>query len=268
MSLKRIFAIIVRQFFLYKSNLMRLVSMFLWPLISILQWGFVMKYLIKLGEDTISFTTFILGAVVMYEFMTRIMNGIMVAFLEDVWSRNFLNLFASPIKIEEYLSGLVLFSIVIGIVNFLIISIIAALVFRYNLFKFGVVIWSMLFNLFIFGVAFGFFVSAIIFKFGPAAEWISWPIPALLSIVSGIFYPVSVLPKWLQYISKIFPTTYIFECLRNIILNKAHINQIIYNFNLSFLLSLTFLFLNFLLFLKIYQYNLKSGAIARFIAFE
>lgn len=268
MSLKRIFAIIARQFFLYKGNLMRLISMFLWPLISILQWGFVMRYLSKLGESTISFTTVILGAVVMYEFMTRIMNGIMVAFLEDVWSRNFLNLFASPIKIEEYLFGLVLFSIVVGSVNFLIISIITALLFKYNLFKFGVVVWSMLFNLFIFGVAFGFFVSAIIFKFGPAAEWISWPIPALLSIVSGIFYPISILPQWLQYISKIFPTTYIFECLRKVILNEAAATQVVYNFTLSFVLSFAFLSLNFLLFLKIYKYNLKTGAIVRFIAFE
>ncbi len=268
MNIKRIFAIVVRQFFLYKTNPMRLISIFLWPLISILQWGFVMRYLSILGEDTFSFTTVILGMVIMYEFMNRIMTGIMVSFLEDIWSRNFLNLFASPIKIEEYLCGLVSSSVIIGIVNFLIISIIVVLLFGINIFKAGVIMWSMLFNLFIFGISFGFFVSSMIFKFGPAAEWISWPLPALVSIISGVFYPISVLPKWLQYLSKIFPTTYVFECLRNVILGNFSKDYVLYNFNISFLLSVVFLIFNFLVFLKIYKDNLKFGAIVRFIAFE
>lgn len=268
MSIKRILAIILRQYFLYKSNPVRLLGMFLWPFLTILQWGFLTKYLSALGKDTFSFVTVILGAVVVYEFMTRIMNGVMATFLEDVWSKNFLNVFSSPIKIEEYLLGLVLSSMIMGAINFLIISLVTGLFFKYNILKIGFILWILLFNLFLFGVALGIFITSVIFKLGPAAEWLGWPLPFILSIISGVFYPISTLPKVLQHISKIFPTAYVFETLRNILLERTNLSEVFYNLEFSFMLSTLFLILNYVLFIKIYKQNLKSGAIARFSAFE
>lgn len=268
MSRKRIFSIILRQYFLYKSNPIRFVSMFLWPFLTILQWGFLTKYLSTLGKDTFSFITVILGTVIIYEFMTRIMNGVMTTFLEDVWSKNFLNIFSSPIKVEEYLLGLVLSSVIMGGINFFMISIISSLFFKYNILNFGFILWILLFNLFLFGVGLGFFITSVIFKLGPAAEWIGWPLPFMLSIISGVFYPISTLPKVLQNIAKIFPTTYVFETMRKIILKNGNFGEIFYNIKVSFLLSTIFLILNYLFFIKIYKQNLKSGAIARFSAFE
>ncbi|MFN3550676.1 MAG: ABC transporter permease [Endomicrobiia bacterium] len=268
MSVKRIFSILLRQYFLYKSNPIRLISMFLWPFLTILQWGFLTKYLSSLAEDTFSFITVILGTVIIYEFMTRIINGIMTTFLEDVWSKNFLNIFSSPIKIEEYLLGLVLSSIIMGVVNFFIISLVSSLFFRYNILSFGFILWILLLNLFLFGVGLGFFITAVIFRLGPAAEWIGWPLPFILAVVSGVFYPISTLPKYLQSIAKILPTTYIFETMRGIILKNIEFKFVFYNINISFILSTIFLVINYLFFMKIYKQNLKSGVIARFSAFE
>ena len=98
MSLSRTLAIFVRQLFLLKSNPTRLVSIFLWLIIDIIQWGFISKYLGSLGEATFGFVTVALGAIILWEFMSRIENGIMMAFLEDVWSQNLINFFASPLK--------------------------------------------------------------------------------------------------------------------------------------------------------------------------
>ena len=111
MSVSRIYAIFIRQVFLIKSNPTRLVSMFLWIIIDVILWGFITKYLISLGKDTFSFVNIILGAIILWGFMTRIEHGLMMAFLEDIWSRNFINFFASPLKISEYLAGLVTTSI-------------------------------------------------------------------------------------------------------------------------------------------------------------
>ena len=111
MRLSRICAIFLRQLFLFKSNPTRLTSMFVWLIIDIIQWGFISKYLASLGQATFGFITVILGAVILWGFMTRIQQGIMMAFLEDVWTQNFINFFASPLRIREYLSGLVLTSI-------------------------------------------------------------------------------------------------------------------------------------------------------------
>lgn len=267
MSIRRISAIVIRQFFLFKSNPVRLISVFLWPFLSILQWGFVTKYLSSLGEDTFSFITVILGAVILYEFMTRIMNGVMTTFLEDVWSKNFFNIFSSPITIEEYCTGLIFSTIITGFFNFIFISILAGILFKYNILKLCPALFLFLFNLFIFGVALGLFITSIIFKMGPAAEWIGWPLPFVLSIISGVFYPVSTLPKFLQIIAKFFPTSYIFESMRKIVLENFDFS-FSFNMRMSFILSSLFLILNFYFFIRVYKNNLKTGAIARFTAFE
>jgi ABC-2 type transport system permease protein len=194
MSLRRIYAIFVRQLFLYKSNPTRLVSIFLWLIIDILLWGFISKYLGSLGRDTFSFTTVILGAVILWEFMSRIQQGIMMSFLEDIWSQNFINFFASPLKIREYLSGLVLTSICSGLAGFLAMIAIAGPLFGYNAFMTGLWLLPFMLILLLFGIAMGLFVSAVIFRLGPSAEWLGWPIPMVLSLFVGVFYPISTLP--------------------------------------------------------------------------
>ena len=95
MNLSRMNAIFVRQVFLYRSNPVRLVSIFLWLVIDIMQWGFISKYLGSFGEATFGFVTVILGAIILWEFMARVQQGIMMAFLEDIWTQNFINFFAS-----------------------------------------------------------------------------------------------------------------------------------------------------------------------------
>src|SRR5512137_1703899 len=140
MNLSRIAAIYCRQLFLFKSNPTRLASIFLWILIDIIQWGFISKYIGSLGQATFGFITVILGAIILWEFMTRIQQGIMMAFLEDIWSQNFINFFASPLRIREYLSGLVLTSICSGIAGFLVMIAIAGPLFGYNAFKTGLLL--------------------------------------------------------------------------------------------------------------------------------
>ncbi len=269
MNIKRILAIFVRQVFLYQTNPIRLTAIFLWPFLEILQWGFITKYLSKLGETNFSFTTVVLGTVILFEFMTRVDTSIMTTFLEDIWSNNLLNLFSTPIRISEYLSGMVLTSIVIGSVNLIFVSILAGLVFRYNIVKIGVIVWFSLTILLIFGISLGIFTTAIIFKHGPAAEWLGWPLPFVLSVFSGVFYPIKTLPPSLQNVSKILPSSYVFESLRECIINNSlYTKLIIQNLMLSLLLSIIFLFISFIFFLKIYKTNLISGSIARFSAYE
>src|SRR5271157_4570718 len=137
MSLSRIFAVFVRQLFLFKSNPTRLVSIFLWLIIDVILWGFISRYLGSMGQATFSFITVIMGAIILWEFMTRIQQGILMAFLEDIWTQNFINFFASPLKLREYLSGLVLTSFTTGLAGFLLIALIAGLIFSYSILKIG-----------------------------------------------------------------------------------------------------------------------------------
>ena len=87
MSFTRVYAVFLRQVFLIKSNMTRLATIFLWVVIDAVQWGFISKYMESLGQSTFSFTTVILGAIILWEFVTRTQHGLMRGFLEDIWTQ-------------------------------------------------------------------------------------------------------------------------------------------------------------------------------------
>lgn len=266
MSLTRIFAIYVRQLFLLKSNPTRLATVFLWMVINIIQWGFITKYIGTFGEATFGFVTVILGAILLWEFMSRIQQGILMAFLEDIWTQNFINFFASPLTINEYLCGLVMTSISTGLAGFLAVVTIAGVIFGYNILQIGVLLAPFMLILLIFGIAMGVFVSAIIFRLGPSAEWFGWPIPMILSLFSGVYFPISTLPPFLHAFAKIIPASYVFESMRSIIATGTFPGNLGINLLIGMLLALAYLVGASRVFIYIYRKNLESGTIARFNA--
>src|SRR4030042_6979649 len=167
MSLTRVYAIFLRQVFLMKSNPTRLTTLFLWVIVDTIQWGFISKHLGSLGQSTFSFITVILGAIILWELVTRTQHGLMRGFLEDIWTQNFINYFASPLEIREYLAGLVVTGIATSLIGFWIMVLIAGLAFGYNIFKVGLFLLPFVSILFVFGIAMGVFVCAIIFRLGP-----------------------------------------------------------------------------------------------------
>ncbi len=265
MSIKRIYAVFIRQAYLMKNNAIRLFSSFIWLFFNILLWGFITKYLGSFG-GTVNFVTVILGAIILWEFTTRILHGIMTGFLEDSWSRNYINFFASPLTMGEYLSGLVLASVATGAIGFFLMAGLAGVVFGYNIFHLGLLLLPFLMVLFIFGMAMGIFVSAIIFRYGPAAEWLSWPVPFAMSIVAGVYYPVSVLPAALAYIARLIPPAYVFDSMRSLLNGGGFTGALFANLLISLALALAYLALNYYFFYRVYRRNLVNGNIAKYNA--
>ena len=266
MKLKRIYAIFVRQLYLLRNNPTRLAGNFVWLTISIIQWGFISKYLGTLGKANFNFITVILGALILWEFLTRVQQGMMMAFLEDIWSDNLINYFASPLRISEYTAGLVLSSIVTALLGFMVMSIIAGLGFGYNIFIIGLGFIPFIGILFLFGMALGLFTCAAIFRLGPTAEWLAWPLPMILSLISGVYYPIDTLPGSLATIARFFPPSYVFESLRAQMEQVATIPMVLHNLILGFVLALFYMFLSYRFFLRVYRHNLSTGKLARFNA--
>jgi len=246
-----------------RSNYSRIISLFLWITVDIFLWGFLTHYLNKITKPEFDFVQLLLGAILFWDFFTRIMHGVAMGFLEDVWSRNFVNLFCSPILLWEYLAGLLLSSLIIGSIALCIMSYIACFVFNLKLLNYGFMIFYFLIVLFIFGISLGILSISVILRFGPSAEWVIWPLPAVISPFAGIFYPVEILPGWMQFISRVLPASYIFESLRTIVLSKP---VSILNFPLSFLLALIYLGICWFIFYLTYNYCLKTGLFAKYSA--
>ncbi len=191
------------------------------------------------------------------------MHGVTTAFFEDVWSRNFLNIFATPLSIWEYVSGLVLSSIATSFIGLIVMLALAAAVFGLSFASLGIMLVPFLLVLFLFGIALGVFASAVVLRLGPASEWFIWPIPALISPFVGVFYPISTLPAWMQYLSRMLPPSYIFEGMRAII-SGAAVSGI--KLLLGGCLAILYILFACWFFARVYRHAVRTGLIARYSA--
>jgi len=214
MRLAPVGAILLRQWYLLRGSPVRALPMFAWVGIDIVLWGFISRFLNTVSGAGINFTAVFLGAVLLWDLCGRVMQGLTTAFLEDVWSRNFLNLFASPLTISEYVTGLVLASISTSVIGLTVMLALAVPVFGLSFLALGAHLLLFLLVLYGFGIALGILASGMVLRFGPASEWLVWPIPALLSPFCAVFYPLSVLPVWMRGFAHALPPSYVFEGMR------------------------------------------------------
>src|SRR5580698_8139266 len=220
-SLRRTSAIVLRQFYLMQGSPARVLPLFAWVAIDMVTWGFITKYLNAVSGSGFNFVPSLLGAVLLWDFFIRVMQGVTTTFFEDVWSRNFLNVFATPLRISEYVSGLVLSSVVTSSLGLVVMLVLATAAFGLSFFVYGALLIPYLLVLFLFGIALGVIGCGIVLRLGPAAEWFIWPIPALISPFAGVFYPLSTLPHWMQWISRALAPSYVFEGMRAILAGRA-----------------------------------------------
>ena len=209
--------VLLRQIYLLRGSPTRVVPLVIWTAIDIVLWGFITRYLNSMNGNGVDFVPTLLGAVLLWDFCTRIMHGVGTAFLEDVWSRNFLNLFSSPLSISEYILGLVATSVITSVLGLLTMLALATGVFHLQLFAMGIPLAAFLLVLFVFGISLGIFGSAVVLRLGPASEWLLWPLPALLSPFAAVFYPLKVLPSWMQAVAHVLPASYVFEGMRGVL---------------------------------------------------
>ena len=263
MAFHRTAAIVLRQYYLLRGSPLRVLPIFAWVAIDIVLWGFITRYLNTIASPGFDFVPVLLGAVLFWDFFTRVMHGVTMAFLEDVWSRNFLNLFASPLSIREYVGGLVLSCIATSVLGLLTMVVLAATAFGLSFFAYGAMLVPFLLVLFLFGIALGIFASALVLRFGPASEWIVWPVPAFLSPFAAIFYPVSTLPHWMRMVSYLLPPSYVFEGMRAIVSGGAYRGTALL---ISAFLAALYILLASWFFTRVHRHAVRTGLLARYSA--
>jgi ABC-2 type transport system permease protein len=261
--LRAVAGIILRQAYLIRGSPVRVLPMFAWVAIDIVLWGFITRYLNSVSASGINFVSTLLGAVLLWDLSTRIMQGITTAFLEDVWSRNFLNLFATPLSIAEYVTGLVLISFATSTVGLIAMLVLAIPFFGLSFFSMGALLIPFLMVLFCFGVALGIFASALVLRLGPASEWLVWPMPALLSPFACVFYPLTVLPPAMRALAFLIPPAYVFEGMRAVIAGRAFS---LTGLAVGALLAVAYLVLAAYCFSRVQRYAVRSGLLARYSA--
>jgi len=263
MSRRRIAAIVLRQLYLMRGSIARVLPLFAWVAVDMVLWGFITRYLNAISRAGLDFVPTLLGAVLLWDYFTRVMQGVTTTFLEDVWSRNFLNLFATPISIGEYVTGLVASSLLTSVLGLAVMLVLATAFFGLSFLGYGVALIPFLLILLTFGLALGIVGSAIVLWLGPASEWFIWPIPALVAPFAGVFYPISTLPRWMQYVARTLPPAPVFEGLRGIIAGRG---VSIAALAWGGVLAIVYLVAACLIFGAVYRRAVRVGLIARYSA--
>jgi ABC-2 type transport system permease protein len=263
MRAHRLGAIVLRQYYLTRASVARLVPLFVWVTVDMVLWGFITRYLNSVSASGVNFVPLLLGAVLLWDFLTRVMQGVTMAFFEDVWSRNFLNIFATPLSTAEYVGGLVLTSVATSAVGLAAMVGVAVGLFGLSLLGYGLTLVPFVFALFLFGIALGIAGSALVLRFGPAAEWFVWPIPALISPFAGVFYPLSTLPEWMQVIALLLPPSYVFEGMRAVLAGGTASGGTLLA---GVALAALYVLLAGGLFARVYGYAVRTGLLARYSA--
>jgi len=258
-----VLAIVLRQLYLMRGSPARVLPLFAWVAIDIVLWGFMTKYLNTVTAAGFDFVPVLLGAVLMWDFFTRVMFGVTMAFFEDVWSRNFLNVFGSPVSINEYLTGLVSSSIMTSAFSLLVMLVLAVALFGLSFLLYGGLVVPFLMVLFLFGIALGIVGCSFVLRFGPSAEWFVWPIPAILSPFAGVFYPISTMPVWIQWVAHLLPPVYVFEGMRAIVTGGT---MSMTSLVIGGGLSVIYVFGASLVFTRVYRNAVRTGLIARYSA--
>ena len=264
MSRSRVAAIVLRILYLYRGSPQRVFPIFVWVVVDILLWGFLTRYLNFGGARGGQFRRRRCSArCCSWDFLTRVMQGVTMAFFEDVWSRNFLNYFATPLRISEYLTGLILAAVGSSAVSLVVMVTFARVAFGLSFLSYGLALAPFLAVLFLTGIAFGVAAAALVLRLGPASEWLIWPIPMIISPFAGVFYPVTILPGWMQAIAALLPPSYVFEGMRAVVAGEpAPWDRLV----LGGGLAMVYLVLACLFFMSVYRTAIRTGLIARYSA--
>ena len=218
MNWNKILALSLRHFYLIKGSFPRVLDLIYWPTIQIFLWGFISKFFTLSSSYYNNTVGIILSAAILYDFLFRSSISYNMMFLEEIWSRNFTNLFIAPIKISEIITALTITAVFRTLIGLIPASLLAIPLFGISIFKIGVPLIFLLIALYIFGVTLGLLVTSGLVRFGPSFENIAWASLFFLAPLGCIYYPLEILPEWLQVISKLLPLVHIFEEMRNILI--------------------------------------------------
>ena len=213
----RIKAVILRHAYEVRHNANHITYMVYWPIVNIVVWGFFTLYLRHGDRLQPGVISCLLGAVILWGLFNAFQRDMAVGFLEELWSRNLVSLFASPLSVSEYVTGLIIVTLGKATIGLIVESLIACLFYHYNIFPMLLTLIPFILNLALFALTMGIVITGLIFRYTTKFQAMAWSFAGILMPLSCVFYPLSSLPGFLRPMASILPTTHSFEGMREVI---------------------------------------------------
>ena len=228
-SLRRIGALVLRHLYLFRKSWPRIISLAYYPTVSMIMWAFVTVYLAPTNNVLADAPGLFIGAVLLWDILFRGQLGVSLSFFEEMYSRNLGNLFVSPLRPWELIAGQLAMSVIRTLIGVGGAALVAWLMFEYSIFSMGWPLIAFFVNLIVLGWAIGLAVSGMVLRWGLGAEELAWAAIFLLAPISGVYYPISVLPEWLQPVAFAVPASHVFEGMRQVLLRHEFSARLLFN---------------------------------------
>jgi ABC-2 type transport system permease protein len=217
----RVAAMVLRYWYLLRSSWPRLLELIYWPMVQALTWGLLQIYVAQNSGPFARAGATLVGAVLLWEIMFRGQLGFSVSFLEEMWARNLGNLMMSPLRPAEFVAALMVMSLIRLTIGMVPVFLVALAFFGFNVYELGFAFVFFFVNLILTSWSIGILVSGLLLRHGLGAESLAWTLAFLILPLSCVYYPVTVLPAWLQPFSWALPPTYVFEGLRALVIDHV-----------------------------------------------
>lgn len=221
-TLRRIGAMVMRYVYLFSVSPVRIIELIYWPFVQMMMWGFLQLHLAQSSSLFAQSAGLLIGSVLLWDILFRGKIGFSICFLEEIWSRNLGLLMISPLRVNEFIAALSLMSLLRLAIGFIPVTLLAKVFFDFNLFELGLPLAVFFVNLILTSWALAMFTSGVILRYGLGAEELSWGLGFVLLPLCCVYYPVSVLPGWLQPVALALPPTHVFEGMRSILLDGVY----------------------------------------------
>ena len=261
-SLRRVGAMVRRYWYLLRSSWPRILDLIYWPTVQMLMWGFLQLYVAQNAGFFARAAGVFIGAVLLWDILFRGQLGFSISFLEEMWSRNLANIMMSPLRPVEFIAALMIMSVVRLSIGMVPVSLLAIAFFGFNLWGLGLALAAFFVNLMLTSWAIGIFVAGLLLRNGMGAESLAWTIMFLFLPLTCVYYPVAVLPHWLQLIAWCLPPTYVFEGMRALVIHhvfRADLMLEAFAFNVVLFAAASFAFLKLLASARVQGSLLQTG---------
>lgn len=247
---------VIRYTINMRHNLDRLSDMFYWPLMDLLLWGLTGLYFSKINASNPHSVEIILSGVVFWLIVWRGQYEINLNLLAELWDKNIVNIFVTPLKISEWILSLLIFGFLKMLISLIFVAVISFILYKFNVFMYGFFVVPIIISLLMTGWTIGFTIASILIRYGERVQTIAWVGGVLLTPFSAVYYPLSILPVWAQKAALFVPSSYIFEGMREFISTG---NISLEKFLISFLLNIIYLTLSLLLFISAFKKSRELG---------
>ncbi|WP_109108728.1 ABC transporter permease [Azospirillum sp. TSO35-2] len=224
-SPRRVGAMVLRYVYLLRGSWPRILELAYWPTMQMILWGYINQFMASSSGGASGWVAqgagVLVSAVLLWDVLFRGQLGVSVSFLEEMWSRNLGHLFVSPLRPGEWVASLMVMSLLRTLIGVVPAALLAIPFFGYSVFALGLPLAAFFANLIVLGWSLGLLIVALILRYGMGAEGLAWIVVFMLAPVSAVYYPVSVLPGWLQPVSWMLPSSHVFEGMRALIYGGA-----------------------------------------------